>query len=168
MMGYYVGFLAGSLIAPKTVLRVGHVRVFAAFASLASTSVLVHVLFVDPGTWFLMRVVTGFAYAGLYIVAESWLNDKATNETRGQLLSIYMIVMFVGVACGQLLLNAASPLGFELFVLASVLVSIALIPLLVSASPAPEFSEPAKMSFQTTVSSVSIRGFRLHRHGDCP
>ena len=148
MMGYYVGFLAGSLIAPKTVLRVGHVRVFAAFASLASTSVLVHVLFVDPGTWFLMRVVTGFAYAGLYIVAESWLNDKATNETRGQLLSIYMIVMFVGVACGQLLLNAASPLGFELFVLASVLVSIALIPLLVSASPAPEFSEPAKMSFK--------------------
>ena len=157
MTGYYLGFLGGSLIAPRAVLSVGHVRVFAALASLASTSVLVHILFVDPLTWFLMRMVTGFAYAGLYVVAESWLNDRATNETRGQLLSIYMIVMFVGVASGQLLLNVASPQGFELFIIASVLVSIALIPILISASPTPRFSEPTKMSF-TRLYEVSPLG----------
>ena len=148
MTGYYLGFLTGSLLAPRVVLSVGHVRVFAALASLASTSVLIHVLLVEPLTWFLMRLVSGFAYAGLYVVAESWLNDRATNETRGRLLSIYMIVMFAGVAGGQLMLNVASPHGFELFILASVLVSIALIPLLISASPAPEFREPAKMGFK--------------------
>ena len=148
MTGYYVGFLAGSLIAPKIVLTVGHVRVFAALASLASTSVLIHILLVDPIMWFLMRTVTGFAYAGLYVVAESWLNDRATNETRGKLLSFYMIVMFVGLASGQLLLNLASPNGFQLFIVASALVSIALIPILISASPAPQFTEPAKMGFK--------------------
>ena len=137
MTGYYVGLLAGSLIAPKVVLNVGHVRVFAALASLASTSVLIHVLFVDPVIWFLMRAVTGFSFAGLYVVAESWLNDRATNETRGQLLSCYMIVMFVGLALGQLLLNTASPRGFELFILASILVSFALIPIPYFRRPCP-------------------------------
>ena len=148
MTGYYVGFLAGSLIAPKILGNVGHVRVFAALASLASTAVLMHVLFVEPITWFAMRVVTGFAYAGLYVVAESWLNDRATNETRGQLLSVYMVVMGVGLAGGQLLLNLASPAGFELFILVSILVSVALIPMLISASPAPQLTEPGKMSLR--------------------
>lgn len=146
MTGYYLGFLAGSVLTPKIVGSVGHVRVFAALASLASTSVLVHILLVEPVTWFCMRLVTGFSYAGLYVVAESWLNDRATNETRGQLLSVYMVVMFVGLASGQLLLNVAAPGGFKLFVLVSVLVSIALIPILISAAPAPGFAEPAKMS----------------------
>ena len=147
MTGYFVGFLAGSMVTPKIVVNVGHIRVFAALGSLASTAVLVHLLFVDPFTWFLMRFVTGFCFAGLYVVAESWLNDRATNETRGQLLSFYMIVMFVGIASGQLLLNVASPSGYELFIVASVLVSLALIPMLLSVAPAPQFSEPEKMSF---------------------
>jgi len=148
MTGYFVGFLGGSILAPKVLANVGHIRTFAALASLASTSVLAHILWIDPLGWFLMRLVTGFAYAGLYVVAESWLNDRATNETRGQLLSIYMLVMFVGIALGQLLLNVSNPYGYVLFILVSILVSMALIPILLSASPAPEVREPENMALR--------------------
>jgi MFS family permease len=140
MSAYYLGFLAGSTLAPKVVRNVGHVRVFAALASLASTAVLVHAIFIEPATWAAMRLITGFCYAGLYVVAESWLNDRATNETRGKLLSVYMVVVLSGMAGGQLLLNLAAPSGFELFVLASVLVSIALIPISLTAGAAPAFA----------------------------
>lgn len=146
MTGYSAGFLAGSLVVPRLVGRVGHIRVFAALASLASTAVLVHAVFVEPVIWTAMRVLTGFCYAGLYVVAESWLNDQATNRTRGQLLSIYMVVMLSGVAGGQFLLNLADPLRFGLFILASVLVSLALVPILLTANPAPEFRAPTPVS----------------------
>ncbi len=143
MSCYYLGFLAGSTLTPKIVKNVGHVRVFSALASLASTAALVHAVVVEPVTWGAMRFVTGFCYAGLYVVAESWLNDRGTNETRGQLLSVYMVVVLGGVTCGQLLLNLADPGGFLLFVLASVLVSLALVPISLTAGPAPAFDAPA-------------------------
>src|SRR3546814_17772156 len=88
MACYYVGLLGGALVTPKVVGKVDHVRVFAALASTASTAALLHAVFVDPWTWSAMRMVTGFCYAGLYIVADSWLNDRATNETRGSLMSV--------------------------------------------------------------------------------
>ncbi len=122
MTGYYLGFLAGSTLTPRIVMNVGHVRVFSALASLASVAILIHVAAVEPLTWAAMRFMTGFAYAGVYIVAESWLNDRATNESRGQLLSVYMVVMFSGLALGQLLLNVADPSGFFLFLLTSVMI----------------------------------------------
>ena len=137
MSVYFVGFLVGSLYAPRIVERVGHIRVFAALASLASASILLHAVLVNPFTWAALRLFSGFCFAGLYVVAESWLNDRATNQTRGQLLSVYMVVSYVGVALGQLLMNAADPLGFGLFILTSVLISFALVPLLLSATPAP-------------------------------
>jgi MFS family permease len=143
MSGYYIGFLAGSTLAPRAVGRVGHIRVFAALGSLAGTAVLLHAIFVDPVTWTAMRIVTGFSYAGLYVVAESWLNERSTNETRGQLLSVYMVVQFAGLTCGQLLLNAADPGSFELFTLVSVLVSLAIVPILLTTGPAPSFAAPA-------------------------
>ena len=143
MSCYYLGFLAGSTLTPKIVKNVGHVRVFSALASLASTAALVHAVVVEPVTWGAMRFVTGFCYAGLYVVAESWLNDRGTNETRGQLLSVYMVVVLGGVTLGQLLLNLADPGGFLLFVLASVLVSLALVPISLTAGPTPAFDAPA-------------------------
>ena len=103
MSGYYFGFLSGSLLTPTFVRRVGHVRVFAALASLASIAVLVHGLAVEPFTWMAMRTLTGIAYAGLYVVAESWLNDRTDNATRGSVFSIYTTIIFAGEACGQLL-----------------------------------------------------------------
>lgn len=160
MTSYYVGFLAGSTIVPRLVTRVGHIRVFAALASLASVAVLVHSILIDPMSWAAMRLVTGFCYAGLYVVAESWLNNRATNETRGQLLSIYMVVMLAGMASGQFLLNVADPVGFELFILASVLVSLALIPILLTAIPAPDFDEPSPISLRALyrISPLGIIG----------
>lgn len=142
MTGYFLGFMFGSTLVPRLLGNVGHVRVFAALVSLASAAVLLHPVFVAPVPWMAMRLVTGFAYAGLYVVAESWLNDIATNKTRGQLLSIYMVVVMGGLAFGQLLLNLADPKGFELFVLISVLVSIAMVPILLTAGQAPDFTTP--------------------------
>ncbi len=93
--GYYVGFLFGSIIIPVLLGRVGHIRVFAALASLASISILLHSVFLDPFSWFFIRVLTGISLSGIYIIMESWINDKSTNKTRGQMLSIYMIIMFI-------------------------------------------------------------------------
>ena len=148
MTGYFVGFLAGSTLAPRIVMNVGHVRVFSALASLASVAILIHVAAVEPLTWAAMRFMTGFAYAGLYVVAESWLNDRADNETRGQLLSVYMVVMFSGLALGQLLLNAADPGGFFLFLLTSVMISLAMVPIALTAGPAPAFTATEKISIR--------------------
>ena len=148
MSGYFLGFLAGAVITPRIVGNVGHVRVFAALASTASTAALVHAVFVDPLVWGVMRCATGFCYAGLYIVAESWLNDRSTNETRGSMLSVYMVVVLGGIAGGQFLLNLSDPNSFVLFVLASVLVSLALVPISVSVGPAPDFSAPTPVGIR--------------------
>ncbi len=158
MSSYYLGFLAGSLLAPKMVVRVGHVRVFAALASLASTAILIHAIFVGPVSWGMMRLVSGFCYAGLYVVAESWLNEKATNETRGQLLSIYMVITMGGMAIGQGLLNVADPGHADLFILVSILVSLALIPMLLSVNRGPIMDAPATISIKE-VYRASPSGF---------
>lgn len=139
MSGYFIGLVAGCEVIPKIVARVGHIRTFGALASLASTSILVHVIFVNPWLWGVMRLITGFAYAGLFVVAESWINEAADNGTRGKLLSVYMLVSLGGLAGGQMLLNLYSPSGFELFVLVSLLISVAVIPILLSVTRAPQF-----------------------------
>lgn len=148
MSGYFVGFLAGSLYAPRVLRRVGHIRVFAALASLASAAILVHSVFIDPWVWGGMRVVTGFSYAGLYIVCESWLNDMSDNDNRGRLLAIYMVVQMGAMSGGQFLLGLSDPSGANLFMLIAVLVSLAVLPLCLSATRAPDISAPAAMSFR--------------------
>ncbi|MBT6275151.1 MAG: MFS transporter, partial [Chromatiales bacterium] len=125
MSSYFSGFLIGSTVTSHIVRRVGHIRVFAALASVASAAVLLHALWVTPWFWSGVRIVTGFCFAGLYVITESWLNDRATNETRGALLSVYMLVTFAGMICGQLLINVGDTRSFELFILISVLVSLA-------------------------------------------
>lgn len=142
MSCYYIGFLSGSLITPRVVERVGHIRVFAALASLASAAAIIYSIFLDPYSWGAMRLVTGFCFAGLYVVVESWLNDIATNETRGKLLSVYMVITLGGMAGGQLLLNFAAPESFKLFALISVLISVALVPTCLTASRTPSFDAP--------------------------
>lgn len=143
---YYAGFLIGSLTVPRLLHNVGHIRVFAALASLASATVLLHGLFVDPISWSIVRIITGFAYAGLFIIVESWLNDMATKETRGKLMAVYLLTTYLGMVVGQFLLNFGSPETIELFVLTSIFVSLALLPISLSKRPAPDFMTPARMS----------------------
>ncbi len=148
MSGYFIGIFIGSVFAPRLVARVGHIRVFAALASTASIAILAHILYIHPVTWTFMRVCTGVSYAGLYVVTESWLNDRASNETRGKLLSVYMVIVTLSLGCGQFLLNLADPRGPELFILVSVVVSFGLIPMLLTARPAPAFEMSGKMSLR--------------------
>lgn len=145
MSFYFVGFLAGTVIVPKFVRNVGHIRTFAALASLASTTVLLHAVYVNPIGWLPIRLVTGFAYSGLYIVVESWLNDAASNKTRGTMMAIYLVVNYMGTMTGQFLLNTADPAHMELFVAVSVLVSLALVPISLSTRPAPVFEKLSKI-----------------------
>ena len=112
--GYYVGYLTGALTIPIFLQRVGHIRVFAALASLASIAILLHSVFVHPYSWLFIRILTGISLSGIYVIMESWLNEKSTNQTRGQLLSIYMIFTFVFVGAGQFLLNLSDPAKVDL------------------------------------------------------
>ena len=146
MSGYFVGFLGGAQTAPWLLRRVGHVRVFAALASLVSAAFILYPVVLEPAAWFLMRVIVGFCFSGLYVVAESWLNESTTNENRGQTLSAYMIVQMLGIIVAQGLLNVADPAGYELFVIMSVVVSVAVTPMLLSVQPAPVFETTRRMS----------------------
>ena len=151
MSGYFAGIFAGSIIVPHILARVGHVRVFGAMSAIASAVVLLHVVFLDPFVWTGMRFASGFSFAGMYIVCESWLNEKATNETRGQLLSLYMITNMAGMAAGQLMISLGEDGSAGLFLLASVMVSIAVVPILITASAAPSFEAPERISFRRLV-----------------
>ena len=148
MTGYFVGFLGGSRMTPWMIKRVGHVRVFAALASFISAVLVLYPVMPDPLAWALLRVVIGFAFSGVYVVAESWLNDSATNETRGQTLSIYLIVQMLGIISAQMMVNLSDPAGFVLFVIPSVLVSISFAPILLSVQPAPVSDSTAAMSLR--------------------
>ncbi|MCL4188518.1 MAG: MFS transporter [Rhodobacteraceae bacterium] len=145
MAGYFVGFLFGSRLTPELIRRVGHVRVFAALGSLISAALVLYAMFPDWMAWTALRVVIGFCFSGVYVTAESWLNNSATNETRGQALSAYMIVQMVGIIAAQGLMNVGDPGGFVLFAVASVLVSLAFTPILLSAAPAPGFGATRPM-----------------------
>lgn len=146
MAGYFVGFLFGSRMTPGMIRRVGHVRVFAFLASLISAALLLFAAVPNELAWFVFRVVIGFGFSGVYVVAESWLNDSATNETRGQTLSAYLIVQMMGIVFAQWMLTWADPAGFILFILISVAVSLSFAPILLSISPAPMFSTTKPMS----------------------
>ena len=163
MSGYFIGIFFGSIIVPNILASVGHVRVFGAMSAIASAAVLLHVAFSEPILWALMRLASGFGFAGMYIVCESWLNDKATNETRGQLLSLYMIVNIGGMGLGQLMIGLGEPGGVGLFLMASVMVSIAVVPILVTVSPAPEFEAPDRLGFRRLlqVSPLSVVGMAI-------
>ncbi len=160
MSAYFVGFLGGSRITPDLIRRVGHVRVFAALASFISAVLILYAAAPDPIVWTVMRVVIGFCFSGVYVVAESWLNDTATNETRGQTMSLYLIVQMMGIVTAQGLLNVADPSGYNLFIISSVLVSVSFAPILLSVSPAPAFHTTKPMSLRElfTVSPLGLVG----------
>lgn len=158
MSAYFIGFLGGSQAAPEMIRRVGHVRVFAALGSLVSACLILFPAFPNLIFWFALRVLIGFSFSGIYVVAESWLNNSATNETRGKTLSVYMIVQMIGIVAAQMVLNFADPAGFLLFIFVSVLVSLSFAPILLSASPVPMFQAAKRMKLRQ-VFNASPTGF---------
>ncbi|MBJ6373349.1 MFS transporter [Sedimentitalea arenosa] len=148
MSAYFLGFLGGSRMAPEMIRRVGHVRVFAALASFISAVMILYPTFTNPIAWSVGRVIIGFCFSGVYVTAESWLNNAANNENRGQALSLYMIVQMVGIVSAQALLLAGDPAGYETFVIASVLISISFAPILLSISPTPAFDTTKPMTLR--------------------
>ena len=141
MSGYFIGYFVGANVVPNLVGKVGHIRVFAAFASIASLSILLHAIIVNPYVWMIGRFLTGLSMISIYVVVESWLNDRATNKTRGKVLSIYMIITFIGIGLGTLLLNFDNPKEYEPFILVSLLLSLALIPILLTKRKPPTFKK---------------------------
>ena len=148
MSSYFVGFLGGSRLAPEMIRRVGHVRVFSALGSMISAVLILFPMVLDVYAWSIFRVLIGFCFSGIYVTAESWLNNTASNETRGRALSAYMIVQMLGIIASQVLLNLPDPSGFALFILPSVLVSLAFMPVLLAPTPAPEFGQTRRLSFR--------------------
>lgn len=156
MSGYYVGFLIGSLAVPGLVGRVGHIRAYAGLASLASTATLGHLVFTEPAAWFVFRVVTGTCLAGLYIVAESWLNGASSDATRGRILAVYMVISTGGLAIGQLLLTLSDPGGFVLFLVGAILFSLAVVPVSFVRFPAPEIPAGGPIPYRHILNTAPI------------
>ncbi len=136
---YYLGFAAGCLLAPYAILRAGHIRAFAALVALAVVVGLAYPLQTQPLAWTVFRLINGFCLAGFYLVIESWLNDRATNETRGLVMSSYVVVNFVAFTAGQLLVTLYPVKENGGFMVAAMLASLAIVPVALtrSAQPAP-------------------------------
>ena len=163
MSSYFGGFLLGAQLAAPMIRRVGHVRVFSAMGSVISAIFVLYPLVVEWPAWSLLRVLIGFSFSVIYITAESWLNNTASNETRGQTLSAYMIVQMLGIIAAQGLLGFGDPMGYALFIIPSILVSLSFLPLLLADVPAPTFERTKAMSFATlfAVSPLGCAGMLL-------
>ncbi len=148
MSGYFVGYFIGAATIPNIISKVGHVRVFAAFASLASLVVLIHSIIINPFIWFLLRILTGVSMVCIYTVAESWLNDRSSNKNRGSVLSVYMVTLYGAIGVGMFLLNFSSPKNFQPFILVSVITSAALIPILLTKKKPPNFKKIQAMNMK--------------------
>ncbi|MEP3247570.1 MAG: MFS transporter [Sneathiella sp.] len=160
MAAYFIGMLFGAMNAAKVVARAGHIRSFAAFASIMSVAVLAHLLIIHPIAWILLRAVCGFCMAGMVMIVESWLNERSTNDNRGRILSLYMMTSYLGAGLGQFLLPLADPASFELFSVASIVFSLALVPILLTRAAAPQPTKPERMSFKDLyrISPVGVIG----------
>lgn len=163
MSAYFVGFLGGSHAAPEMIRRVGHVRVFAALGSLISAVLILYPALANAEAWMVGRVIIGFCFSAVYVTAESWLNNSATNENRGQTLSLYMIVQMIGIVAAQGVLLLGDPSGYILFIIPSVLVSVAFAPILLSITPTPAFDTTKPMSLKKLyeVSPLGVVGMFL-------
>lgn len=145
MSAYFAGFALGCRFNPTFIKSVGHIRTFLALASIASASALIHPLVVDVWIWAALRAVTGFCFAGLIMVIESWINERATNANRGRILSVYRVIDLTATTIGNALLATADPSDFQLFALVSILMSLALVPIALTKIDAPKPIETARL-----------------------
>mgnify|MGYP003631294612 CR=1 FL=1 len=155
---YFIGFAAGCYFGPHVVRRVGHIRTFTVMVSLASAATLAHALVISPYAWWPLRTTTGFCFAVLYMVIESWLNEKSTNENRGLVFSIYSIISLTVLTVGQMMLTLASPMSFSLFAIVSILVSLAALPVALTSTspPGPIASAKIRIGYLYRISPVGF------------
>ncbi|WP_101065988.1 MFS transporter [Roseovarius salinarum] len=158
--GYPAGALLGTLLAPRLIAQSGHVRAFAALASLCSIAAIVHLMTADPVSWTAMRVLAGFCFPGLYVITESWLNGQAENRTRGQILSIYFFLQSGGQALGAAILGVPEASGTVLFGTVSILISLSIVPLLLTSHGAPDYEVPERMPLRRLfgISPMAVTG----------
>ncbi|NNU15161.1 MFS transporter [Parvularcula sp. ZS-1/3] len=163
MTAYFGGFILGCRFVPRFIRQVGHIRVFTALASVASAAAISHALFVESWFWIITRIATGFCFAGLQMIIESWINDRATNENRGQVLSVYRIVDFTSATFFQALLPVFNPESFVPFGVLTILISFALVPVALTRIEAPKVPKSAKLDLKRlwTVSPLAAAGAAL-------
>lgn len=140
---YYVGFIVGCLLLPSLIARVGHIRSFAAVAAVAASGTLVFILAVTPLAWLALRAIIGFCFAGLFMVVESWLNHQVASATRGRIFGLYMVSGWVGIVGGNLVFSANLPTAFSFFALASIAISVSLVPIALTTGAIPTMPAPA-------------------------
>lgn len=156
MAAYFLGFLFASRMVPNMIQKVGHVRVFAALGSTISAILILYPALTEPWVWTLGRAIIGFCFCGVYITAESWLNDAASNENRGQALSVYMIVQMAGIVVAQYILTLGDASGFILFIVPSVLVSLAFAPILLTAGSSPKFETTKPLAIRRLIEASPL------------
>lgn len=164
MSAMFAGFMVGTIYGKRVVARVGHARAFAGLAAISAVAVLVYPLVSLP-LWVLLRAVNGFCMAGLFTVMESWLNERSTNENRGQVLTIYMSSYYLALALGQLMVNLWNLAGVEIFIVAGILSTLSLVPVALTSMPVPEIVQTKPMPLRgllacspLAVVSVSLGG----------
>lgn len=160
---YFAGFIIGTYICPRLIRRMGHIRSFNFFAAATAVCVLLHVLFIDPVVWFLLRVVTGIALVGIYTVIESWLNTHASSERRGQIFAVYMVVNLGALALAQQFLRLDSPMLFTLFAISAICLTLAILPVAITRLSQPVITRtpPLKIKVLWAAAPVAVAGSLL-------
>ena len=152
MSAYSVGFVSGVFFARHLITGIGHIRAFAVFASVLSAASLIFPFAVAPLPWGTLRGLQGFCAAGLCVCTESWLNERSTNEVRGQVFSFYMITIYLAQSAGQFFLILPDETGFALFIVGSILLSLALVPVAVTRVEAPPLPKPSRIGLRSLIS----------------
>jgi MFS family permease len=148
MSGFYSGYILGTFLIPALIRRVGHVRVFAAMAALSAAAALLHGLWLNDWAWLGLRIVSGMALLGLYMVIESWLNDQVSHF-RGQIFGIYMMVSLVALGIGQFLIGLYGAEGLDSFMVVGLLFALGLVPVALTRAIQPAPVETARLSVRT-------------------
>lgn len=157
---YFSGFGAGALLGPYAIRRAGHIRTFAAVVAVICIAVLIQAMLTMPIVWWVMRAATGFCLSTLYIVIESWINEKATNEDRGLVFSVYTMINLSVISAGQLLTTLADPVEFTLFAVAVILFSASIFPVSMTRNiaPAPTQDVRIRARYLIALSPVAMVG----------
>ncbi len=160
MSAYYGGLMLGARYGLSIITRIGHIRAFAGFAAICCASVLAHPLWVDPAPWIALRLICGFCLAGLFSVMESWLNDSTTNATRGRVLSVYLMTSYISSTVGQLMVNVWDVWQVFPYLVAGLIISLSLVPVVLTGVHAPDISrvQPLKLRRLIKISPLAVVG----------